>query len=367
MQRKWARVVRDARFVNVFFANSWLVRRWLATAWIAGLLISSGNTGCQSKTEQARQEVVVYSALDRVFSEPVLERYGADKNVDIRLTTDVESTKTIGLVNRLLEESSRPRCDLFWNNEILNTIRLQKRGLLLPYSSAEGSKYPDNYRAQDGSWFGFAARARVLIVNSELVSEDQLPRGIEDLVNPKWKGKVGIAKPLFGTTSTHAAVLYSLWGPERTEAFFRELKQNAKVLSGNKQVATAVARGELAFGLTDTDDTVMEIEQGFPVKLVYPDQHEGGMGTLFIPNTLGLIRNGPNPQGAKRLLDYLLRHEVEAELVRGPSAQFAVHPEARQQSRLRPPTGVRWLEVDFYAAADNWEASNSLLRELFEQ
>ncbi len=203
-------------------------------------------------------EVVVYAALDRPFSEPVLDQFTSDTGVRVLASYDGESTKTVGLTSRIMAERARPRCDLFWNNEILNTLRLQQQGLLDVYTSPQAQHYPREFVSPDGHWHGFAARVRVLIVNTDKLPRDQWPTSIRDLIDPKYKGQVGIAKPLFGTTATHAACLFDAWGDEGAEEFFLRLKGNAKVLSGNKQVAQAVARGELLFGLTDTDDAYME-------------------------------------------------------------------------------------------------------------
>lgn len=334
--------------------------RLLAFLFVSASLVPA--TGCRSKSET---EVVVYSALDAEFSESILAAYGEDRHVDVRPVFDIESTKTVGLVTRIIHEQQRPRCDLFWNNEILHTLRLQEMGLLDTYESSTGSQLPESYRATDGSWYGFAARARVLIVNTELVREDDLPRSIVDLVDPKWQGRVGIAKPLFGTTATHAAVLFANWGAGKAERFFREVKDNARVLSGNKQVALAVGRGELAFGLTDTDDAIIEVENGQPVRIVYPDQAEDEMGTLFIPNTVCLIKGSPNPEEARQLLDYLLTPEVESTLALGRSAQFPVNPQVKDKSRAATTQEARWMEVDFSAAAKQWPVAAEFLRDLF--
>jgi iron(III) transport system substrate-binding protein len=326
------------------------------------VMIAVVTTGCWRASEH---EVVVYSALDAEFSAPILEQFERERTVKVRANYDAESTKTVGLVTRIQQERLRPRCDVFWNNEILHTLRLEKEGLLEMYLSPAATSFPSNYRSPDGYWHGFAARARVLIVNTELVSEETRPRSIEDLLAPQWKGKVGVAKPLFGTTATHACVLFAYWGPEKAEAFFRDLKDNSQTMSGNKQVALAVGRGELAFGLTDTDDAVIEKEAGKPIAIIYPDQHEGGMGTLFIPNTLAIIRGAPHADEARALIDYLLRGEVEAQLAAGPSAQFPVNRDLHVKSRVAPEIDVRWMEADFAAAAEQWDSAGKFLRETF--
>lgn len=326
------------------------------------ILVTAGAGGCWRASEN---EVVVYSALDAEFAAPILEQYEREQAVTVRANYDVESTKTVGLVTRIQQERQRPRCDLFWNNEILHTLRLEKEGLLEAYASPSAASFPANYRSPQGTWHGFAARARVLIVNTERVPEDKRPDSIEDLLDPQWKGQVGIAKPLFGTTATHACVLFAFWGPEKAEAYFRSLKENAQVLSGNKQVALNVGRGDLAFGLTDTDDAVIELEAGKPVTIIYPDQQDGGMGTLFIPNTLAIVRGAPHADQARKLVDYLLGGDVESKLAEGPSAQFPVNPAVKTRSRVAPETEVRWMPADFTAAAEQWDSAGTLLRDLF--
>ena len=304
----------------------------------------------------AAETVVVYTALDREFSEPVLQAYGKQAGVRVLPKFDVESTKTVGLTNLIVAESARPRCDLFWNNEILNTLRLKEKGLLAPFHPSRAGNLPPTFRAKDGTWYGFAARGRILIVNTKLVAESDRPKGINDLLDPKWKGKVGIAKPLFGTTATHAACLFAAWGDAKATRFFRDLKANGvQVLSGNKQVAQAVGAGQIAFGLTDTDDAMGEIDAGNPVAIVYPDREPGGVGTLFIPNTLAVLKGAPHRKEAEALADHLLSPRVEGALATGPSAQIPLLKTTDVKARVETPKTVHAMEVDFEAAAKLWD------------
>src|SRR5262245_66177633 len=100
------------------------------------------------------------------------------------------------------------------------------------------------YRSADGTWHGFAARARVLIVNTRLVGEGERPKSIYDLADSKWMGKIGIARPIAGTTATHVACLFAVLGEEKATKLFRDLKANdVQILGGNKQVAQAAEIG----------------------------------------------------------------------------------------------------------------------------
>ncbi len=320
-------------------------------------------TGCLGSSGP---KVIVYTALDSEFSEPIFDDFKAATGVDPRPSFDTEATKTVGLAQTILQERDRPRCDVFWNNEILNTLRLEKAGLLEVYHPPIAKSFPQMYRSPQGTWHGFAARARVLIVNTEQVPEAERPTSILDLADAKWRGKAGIAKPLFGTTATHAACLFAHWGEDEAKEFFRKVKANeTQILSGNKQVALSVAAGRLAFGITDTDDAIIELEKGYPVAIVYPDQGEDGLGTLFIPNTLAIIKGGPNPQAARQLVDYLLTPQVEAKLAAGPSAQIPLNPEVKAEVRVETPQTIKPMEVDFQAAADCWEQARTFIRDEF--
>ena len=327
----------------------------------AGLTAIAG--GCAPR---AAREVVVYAALDEEFSRPIFEEFTRQTGVAVRAKYDVESTKSVGLTQALLAEKGRPRCDVFWNNEVVNTLRLDRAGLLASYDSAQGREFPAEVRSGRGTWHGFAARARVLLVNTDLVKPQDRPASIRDLADPKWRDRAGIAKPLAGTTATHAACLFAAWGDGQAKKYFREVKENCRVMSGNKQVARSVGAGELAIGLTDTDDAVAEVEGGSPVAIVFPDQ-EGAdaLGTLVIPNTVAIIKDAPHRREAEQLVEYLLSPKVERRLAEGPSAQFPLNPAVKERSRAEPERELRAMQVDFESAAQGWDAAAKFLREEF--
>ncbi len=320
--------------------------------------------GCWSSS--GRDEVVVYTALDSEFAEPIFRDFTKATKIEILSKFDTESTKTVGLTTALIAEAKRPRCDVFWNNEILNTIRLEKRGLLDAYRSPAANGFPPQYRSPAGTWHGFAARARVLIVNAKAMPAEERPKSIYDMTNEKWQGKIGIAKPLFGTTATHVACLFAYLGDEKARQFCRDLKANdVQILASNSQVARAAAAGQIAFGLTDTDDAIGMLERGHEVTIVYPDREPDQMGTLFIPNTVSIIKGCPHPAEARRLVDFLLSPQVEKALAVGPSAQIPLNSAVQITPRVETPRTVKAMPVDFAAAAELWETVARFVRDEF--
>ncbi len=338
-----------------------MLSNWLRTGawWIAAALCV---LGCSEKTTPV---VTVYTALDEEFSKPIFEEFTKATQIEVRSKYDAESTKTVGLTEAILAERQRPRCDLFWNNEILNTLRLERAGQLRPFTPPGVDAFPAKDRSPQGLWYGFAARARVLIVNTNQVPEERRPKSIMDLTDPQWGDRCGMAKPLFGTTATQAACLFAAWGDDKAKDFFRAVKRNAKIKAGNRQVAEAVGANSMAFGLTDTDDAMVELEKGSPVAIVYPDQGPQQIGTLFIPNTLALIKGAPHEKEAEKLMEYLLSADVEARLAAGPSAQIPLRPGVAASKKVKTPEEVRAMDVDWAAAAAKWDSTAEFLKNEF--
>jgi len=320
--------------------------------------------GCEQYNEAERKVVHVYCAVDQVYSEPILKEFEQRTGIVIKAKFDVEAVKTVGLINAIIAERNHPRCDVLWNNEVMHTISLKKMGLLYPYLSPSAEGIPDLFKDKEGFWTGIAARARVIIYNEKILRAEEAPHSIKDFLSPKWQGKGAIALPLFGTTATHAAALFSLWGEDEGRAFFRRLQKNGIVIAaGNAQVKDRVSSGELAFGLTDTDDANIAILAGNPVKVIFPDQE--GIGTLILPNSIAMIKRCPHPEEAKILIDYLLSKEVEEKLAWGRSAQMPLHSGVNRPLSMPSVNGMIAMRVGYEEMADIYPRSSEVMKEIF--
>ena len=120
-------------------------------------------------------------------------------------------------------------------------------------------------------------------------------------------------------------------------------------------MATAVSSGQIAFGLTDTDDAMGEILAGQPVAVVYPDRQPDGIGTLFIPNVLAITKGAPHREAAEALASYLLSPEVETTLAEGPSVQIPLLTTSQASAKVETPKTVHAMPADFEAAARIWD------------
>jgi iron(III) transport system substrate-binding protein len=339
-------------------------RRCVRAGLVLVLIFLAPLLACRN---HASSRVVVYCAHDKEFAQQIFDDFQKQAGVEVIVHYDSEANKSVGLYDQLLREAPEPRCDVHWNNEILATIRLQRKGLLQPYASPAADTFPPEFKAKDHTWTAFAARARVLLVNTERVKKEAYPRSLLDLTGPEWKGRLAMAKPLFGTTATQAACLFQVWGAARAMGFYEKLHANdIKLPPGNKQAAEGVGAGQFDAAMTDTDDAMAEIDAKRPVEMIFPDADApagSDRGVLFIPNTVAMIKGCPNPEAAKKLIDFLLSPEVEIKLAKSESRQIPLNPLVKLGS-LKPietPRTAHPLPVDFGKAVDCWSESQAFL------
>lgn len=319
---------------------------------------------CFSCSGKRLGEVVVYTSLDQIFSEPILKHFEDATSIKVRALYDTEATKTVGLTNRLIAEKDNPKADVFWSSEILHTIRLKREDILAPYISPNAQDIPASFKDLHGFWTGFAARARVILVNRKLLANMQSPHSIRDLVDPRWKGMGGFSFPMFGTGNTHALALFHTWGIQPATNFFEQcVKNQVHVLDGNSVVRDRIVSGDIVFGLVDTDDAYQAILKGHPVEMIYPDQDE--MGTLLIPNTVALIAHAPHPQSARKLIDYLLSETVEETLAFSGSLQIPLRAHIKRPSDCPSLTTLKVFTVDFESLAERADEYSKVLRMIF--
>jgi len=338
------------------------MRKWLVPALVvaaaAALVLRRFSSGTQGPT------VVVYVSHDQVFSEPILKDFENETGIKVRAVYDTEETKSTGVMNRLIAEKDNPQADVYWANEPVRAEVLRQQGIAAPYVSQNAEGISATFKDPNGYWTGFAARARVLIVNKKAAAK---PDSVLAYTDPQWRGRAVMANPLFGTTTTEIAALFVLWGDERGQAFMKALKANGvKLSASNGDSADLVARGEFDFGLVDTDDVVSRVRQQQPVELEYPDQGADGIGCLLVPNAVVLIAGARHPDTARKLIDYLLSKQVEAKLARSDAAQIPLHPGVEGPPDLRPIDKLKTMQVDYAEIAAKLQAIQPFLKRWVE-
>jgi iron(III) transport system substrate-binding protein len=341
------------------------LRRRDALAAMVGGLATAAAARAGARLVPRAGEVVLYSSVDSQFLAPIVAAYENASGIKVRTVGDTEATKTTGLVQRLLAERQRPRCDVWWSSEALGTAELARADVLAEYDSVAGVKglpggaWPTKFRDPLKRWYALGLRARVVVYNTQRISPGDAPTSLADLLHDRFKGRVGIARPRFGTTRTHvAAISVHLGEPALRELLTRLKAHGVRLFDGNATVVRACATGEILAGLTDTDDVYAGKRNGWPVEMALgpapapssapspaaPAATPPGaptppaaldallpalrsLGPLVIPNTVALVRNSPNPEQGRRLIDHILAGSVERALARSESKNTPVRPD----------------------------------------
>lgn len=266
------------------------------------------------------KDLVLYCAHDLPFVEPLIAEFEEQSGINVRLIADTEANKSLGLTRRLEAERNRPVADVFWNNQLLGTIDLARKGLFQPHTDiVERDRFPKRYVDEDGLWTAFGARLRIWMINRVKLSDPRPPTANPLYVNPDFC----VADPMYGTTLTHAAVLWGTFGEQRFKQWWKSLPgAGVRVVPGNSATRDLVASGVCTMGWTDTDDYFGAVDrdedgglnfQMEPVKL--------GPKTLAIPNSVAIVKSCRHPDAAKKFVTWLLSEETERKLAEGPAAQ----------------------------------------------
>lgn len=329
--------------------------QFLARSGVAiavALAVVAAAPGGWAAEAQTESEVVVYTSTDQVEARRVFDAFEKATGIKVKAVFDTEAQKTTGLAMRLLAEKARPTADVFWNNELSRTLMLIDEGVFAPYESESAADIPGDWKDDAGMWVAFSWRARVIVYNTDLLDADEAPKTLDELAAPRWRGRIGIANPLFGTTASHTAALAEFMGEQAALDWLHRLAENGvRVYEGNSVVRDVVANGEIPAGLTDTDDVLIGMQRGMKIDMVFPDQGEGGMGAFIIPNSVALVAGAPHPRAAQRLIDFLLSKECERMFSDPERGQFPVRSEPNGEADV--PADIKAMGIDWQAVSEN--------------
>ncbi|MBC7783651.1 MAG: extracellular solute-binding protein, partial [Burkholderiales bacterium] len=282
--------------------------------------------------------IVLYTSVDEPIARPIVQAFTKKSGIEVKIVTDTEATKSIGLAERLRAEKGKPRCDVWWGNEPFHTVNLADEGLFEPYESANAKDVRGLFKDKLHRWTGCGIRARAIALSTE---SSILPSRLDDLLKPAFKNRVVMGKSAIGTIGGHVAAIYATRGRAKADDFFRKLRDNGVTLvGGNSMVVQQIASGNFAIGITDNDDiAALDPRQ---VSMILPDQAAGEVGTLAIPTTIALVKRDDASPESRLLIDFLVSADTEKMLIDAKFAGWSVRSEE---------TAFRAMQIDYAEVA----------------
>lgn len=289
--------------------------RWSKLAVVLSIaMLAVSLSGCGAKEEKKPStagpsgKVMIYTSIYPDIIEVIKpEMKKAFPNIEVewfQAGTEKVMAKVAGEI-----EAKKISADLLMVADPSYYLYLQEKGLLLQYDAPNRKAVSIN-KDKDGYWTGVRISNMIIAYNTAKVKPEEAPKSFQDLLDPKWRGKVAMPSPLLsGTAYVTAGVLSDKYGWE----YFEKMKANGlKVEDGNSAIQNKLLTGEYLAAIILEENILKMAAKGEPVKVVYPAD-----GTIIIPSPVAIFNTSKNQEASKVVLDWLLSQQGQQVIVKG--------------------------------------------------
>jgi iron(III) transport system substrate-binding protein len=283
-------------------------------------------------------KVVWYASVDVKVAEAVAKAF---KEQYPKIEVEVERSQSERVFQRINQEyqSNIHNVDVVNSSDASHFLFWKQQGWLAKHTPPDLNKYPAQFRDPEGYFGTWRASLSVMGYNTNLVKENEVPRGYKDLLDPKWKGKLTKVDPnSSGTALTGTYALVKLLGWEYLEQL---AKQNVQQLQSTTATPKSIASGERMVMVDGNEyNMFIEIKAKSPVKIIYAAE-----GTPFISSPLAMFAKAPHPNAAKVFENYLYTPKIQQLLV-DVGGQRSGHPEVKEPADRTPLAKIKLLPDD---------------------
>ncbi|HEU5063194.1 MAG TPA: iron ABC transporter substrate-binding protein [Solirubrobacterales bacterium] len=278
-----------------------------AAAILAGCGFSTEDSGGGSD-EPETEGITLYSGRIPAAIGPAVDMYEAKEDLDVQ----VRFAETADLAATLVEEGDASPADVFFAQEPGAIAAVAEAGLLTELPPDIVAMVPPRFRDPEGRWVGVTGRARVIAYSREDVEESELPASPFGLTAPEWKDRVGWS-PASSSMQEYVTALRAKYGDERTGQWLEEMVDNgATAYPDNVTIRDAIAGGEIDVGLINHYYVAQGIAEGgadYPVAVYFPP---GGLGSLMLLTSVGVLESSDRKEEAFEFVRSLLSGKSQA-------------------------------------------------------
>jgi iron(III) transport system substrate-binding protein len=290
--------------------------RSVFAAGLAALSISSCTMAADnSATEQNQNEtntLTVYSGRNENFISPFFEEFTAQTGIKV----EARYGDSAELAALLLEEGKNSPADVFLSQDAGAIGAVAEQDLFQSLDSSVISVVDDQFRDQNSKWVGITGRSRIVAYNNKKYSANDLPKSIDELLDPKWSGKIAIA-PTNASFQSFVTAVVQLRGEEKASEWLKGLNANKpQKFEKNAQMVEAIDQGVVDLGLTN-HYYVAEVSEnlGREINVGISFFNNQDPGNLLNVSALGILQTSEKQEAALKLLSYLLSKLTQEKFV----------------------------------------------------
>jgi iron(III) transport system substrate-binding protein len=302
------------------------------------LVAALAATGCSGDDGPS---IVVYNAQHEQLLEEIAPKFTDKTGIEVELRNGSDPE----LAAQLMQEGEASPADVFLTENSPAMSAVEGAGLFAPLDEAAVEPIPAQYRPESGDWTGFVARSTVLVYDTSMVDEADLPDSIMDLADPEYAGMISFSPTGADFQAIVAAVL-DLEGEERTQEWLDGLKANGTTYDGNNVVLESVNAGESAIGIiyhyywyrdqAEAGDNSDNTELYF-----FGNQDPGAFLSI---SGAGVLAASDHPDEAQQFVTYLTSEEGQQALADSYALEYPLNPAVtlgppvKPLAELEPPT-----------------------------
>lgn len=313
----------------------------------------------QGRPERIGGTITVYSGRTETLVNPVIQRFQTATGVEVK----VRYGDTAELAAAILEEGKNSPADVYFAQDAGALGALAIKGSFRQLPEAILNRVDDRFRSPWGQWVGISGRARVIVYNTGLLREQDLPDSLLGFTDPRWKGKIGWA-PTNGSFQAFVSALRLTEGHEGARRWLEAIKaNNPKAYRNNTSIVQAVSTGEVEVGFPNHYYLYSFLkEQGpaFPVRNYHP--RAGGAGAMVNVAGAATLTTSKNPLAAEQFIGYLLSQEAQ-QYFADETFEYPLVAGVKTAEGLVPLAQINHPRIDLGSLAD-LEGTLKLLREV---
>ena len=318
----------------------------------------SGSSVTGTSGDALASVLTIYSGRSKELVGPLIDRFKAATGHDVR----VDYAGTTDLASTILEEGDASPADVFFAQDAGALGAVAAEGRLARLPQATLGLIDPRFRADDGTWVGVSGRARVVVYDTRVLSEADLPSTIDAFTDPQWKGRIGWA-PTNASFQSFVTAYRLLKGDGAAKAWLEGIQANQpKVYDGNDAVLAATAAGEIEVGFVNHYYLIrQQIEQGDDFPVANHFLPGGDPGALVNVAGAGILTTARNPTAAQAFIDFLLSTEGQSYFATETS-EYPLIDGVPADPALPPLTEIQSPAIDLSDLSD-LEGTLKLLQE----